>query len=429
MSATPPTKTHLSPFAQFVHSESFAGMLLIAVALLAFGWANSPWAESYMALQHVHFGLSAGHAELNLSLAHWVNDALMAVFFLLVGLEIKRELLMGELASRRRATLAVAAALGGMLLPAAIYALLNSGVLGGDRAGLGGWGIPMATDIAFALGILALLGKRVPTGLKIFLTALAIVDDLGAVVVIALFYTASLSLPYLLLAALTWGAALVLGKRGHSSLKLYTVLGLLLWFFVYKSGLHATIAGVLLALAIPLRKPDASLLNNLQLEQRPRHTDKLGSQLRDLEGLLERSQSPLHRLEHALHPVVTFAVLPLFALMNAGVAVSGSLGSVSLGVLAGLVLGKPLGVVGGAWLAVRSGLAALPAGVRWPHMLGAGLLAGIGFTMSLFVANLAFKEGSPLLTQAKLGVLLASVIAALLGLFWLWQLGRRQAIK
>ncbi|GAA5534058.1 Na+/H+ antiporter NhaA [Deinococcus aluminii] len=410
-----------SPFTRFVHSESFAGLLLVCTALIAFVWANSPWRDVYFAWQHTHLALSLGNARLDLSLEHWVNDGLMAVFFLLVGLEIKRELLIGELASRRRASLAVAGALGGMLVPAALYAALNAG-----GPGAPGWGVPMATDIAFALGILALLGPRVPLGLKVFLTALAIVDDLGAVLVIALFYTSGLKLTFLALAALTWGLALYAGWRGAFSLKLYGVLGVLLWFFVLQSGLHATIAGVLLAFAIPIRQPtSAGYLASLAEAAKPGRGELVGARLRDLEDLLERAQSPLHRLEHALHPFVTFLVLPVFALANAGVPVSaGGFGVVSLGVLLGLIVGKPLGVVGGAWLAVRSGVAALPRQVGWGHMVGAGLLAGIGFTMSLFVANLAFGDGS-LLTQAKLGVLLASVLAGMLGAGWLLLTSRR----
>ncbi|AWN23301.1 Na+/H+ antiporter NhaA [Deinococcus irradiatisoli] len=403
-------KPALTPFLRFVHNEAFAGVLLVCVALLAFAWANSPWAESYFALRSTYFKLSLGSAEFKLSLEHWANDGLMAVFFLLVGLEIKRELIIVELASRRRATLAVAAAAGGMLVPAGLYALLNGG-----GAGASGWGVPMATDIAFALGVLALLGPRVPLGLKVFLTALAIVDDLGAVLVIAAFYTSGLQLGFVALAALTWGAALFLGWRGAFSLKVYAVLGALLWFFVLESGLHATLAGVMLALAVPIRKPDpAGYLAPLNAVPQTGSGEEEDARLRDLEDLLERAQSPLHRLEHAIHPFVTYAVLPAFALMNAGVALGGGLGTVSLGILLGLLLGKPLGVVGGAWLAVRLGLAALPQRVHWGHMAGAGLLAGIGFTMSLFVTNLAF-EGSALLTQAKLGVLLASLIAAVLG--------------
>ena len=408
------------PFAQFVRSQSFAGLLLFASAVLAFGLANSPLLGAYEALRHQHLTVSLGGRGLDLSLEHWVNDGLMAVFFLLVGLEIKRELLIGELANPRRAALAVAGALGGMAVPALLYALLN---IGGP--GLHGWGIPMATDIAFSLGILALLGSRVPVGLKVFLTALAIVDDLGAVAVIALFYTGELNLPAMLAAALTWGALLVLGRLGVRRLGVYAALGAVLWFFVLQSGLHATIAGVLLALAVPLRRAAPLAVSLPGALVADADNERLGTHLQRAEAALERAQSPLHRLEHLLHPYVTYAVLPLFAFMNAGVAVGGAaLGTVTLGVVAGLVLGKPLGVLGGAWLAVRAGLAALPVGVNWSLLAGAGMLAGIGFTVSLFVANLAFADAT-LLIGAKLGVLIGTLCSALLGVAWLLLKTRR----
>ncbi|MFC5848783.1 Na+/H+ antiporter NhaA [Deinococcus petrolearius] len=409
-----------SPFAQFVRSQSFAGLLLFLAAALAFVLANSPLSGAYEALRHLHLGVTLGGRGLDLSLEHWVNDGLMAVFFLLVGLEIKRELLIGELANPRRAALAVAGALGGMAVPALLYAALN-----GSGPGLHGWGIPMATDIAFSLGILALLGSRVPVGLKVFLTALAIVDDLGAVIVIALFYTSELNFTAMLGAALTWGALLLLGRRGVRRLGVYAALGVVLWLFVLGSGLHATIAGVLLALAVPLRRaaPLAVSLSGAAVPDAD--NERLGIHLQRAEAALERAQSPLHRLEHALHPYVTYAILPLFAFMNAGVAVGGAtLGTVTLGVVAGLVLGKPLGVLGGAWLAVRAGLAALPEGVNWSLLAGAGMLAGIGFTVSLFVANLAFTDAT-LLTEAKLGVLIGTLCSAALGVAWLLLRTRR----
>ena len=410
----------LSPFAEFVRSQAFAGLLLFSTAILAFALANSPWRETYAALQHTHLTLALGNRSIDLSLHHWVNDFLMAVFFLLVGLEIKRELLMGELANPRRAALAVAGAVGGMLVPAALYALLNAG-----GPGAGGWGIPMATDIAFALGVLALLGSSVPIGLKIFLTALAIVDDLGAVLVIAVFYTSELNLGALFLAGLVWGVALLAGRLGLRRLGVFGVLGLILWFLVWQSGLHATIAGVLLALAVPLRRV-TPLTGQVTL---PHGADSevLDASLRQAEDVLELAQSPLHRLEHTLHPYITYAVLPLFAFMNAGVPLAGvSLSSISLGVLVGLVIGKPLGVLGAAWLAVRSGVAALPEGVTWRSLSGVGFLAGIGFTVSLFVSNLAFTN-ELLLNQAKLGVLTGTLVSATLGLTWLLLPGKKPA--
>ena len=410
----------ISPFRQFVRSQSFAGLLLFLAAILAFIWANSPYQMTYATLQHTHLALTLGGRGLDLSLEHWVNDGLMAVFFLLVGLEIKRELLIGELANPRRAALAVAGALGGMLLPALLYAAFN---IGGP--GAHGWGVPMATDVAFALGILALLGSRVPIGLKVFLTALAIVDDLGAVVVIALFYTSDLQLPLILAAAGVWALTLLAGRFHVRSLGVYAVLGLLLWYFVLQSGLHATLAGILLALAVPLRRPTLVPVP----PQRAHDAEEAGVQLQHLEAQAEDAQSPLHRLEHLLQPYVTYAILPVFAFMNAGVNVSASgLGAVTLGTFAGLVIGKPLGVVGAAWLAVRFRLASLPDQVNWALLTGVGFLAGIGFTVSLFVSNLAFEDAA-LISQAKLGVLAGTALSAIFGVAWLLLFSKKRPLQ
>ena len=310
----------------------------------------------------------------------------MALFFFLVGLEIKRELLAGELAGRERATLPIAAALGGMLVPAAVYAWLNLG-----QPSIVGWGVPMATDIAFAVGVLALLGPRVPLALKVLLLALAIVDDLGAVLVIAVFYTGALSLIALGLAAAVWLLALAYGRRGGGRAAAFLALGLPLWYLVHASGVHATVAGVLLALAVPLGA-------------------------RGEDG--ERAEGPLHRFEHALHPWVAFGVMPAFALFNAGVPVGGGgtalADPVVLGTFLGLLVGKPVGIVLFAAAAVAARLTRLPRGVGWAAVTGVGLLGGIGFTMALFIGTLAFGEG-PVLNQAKVGVLLASVCAAVAG--------------
>ena len=370
-------------FERFVRTEAFSGILLFIAAVIGFTLANSGLGGSYFEIKYTYYGA----APLKLTLEHWVNDGLMALFFLLVGLEIKRELKIGELANLRSASLAIFAAAGGMIVPALLYAALNVGGAGGR-----GWGIPMATDIAFALGVLALLGSRVPLALKVFLTALAIVDDLGAVLVIALFYTSSLDWGALALAGATWAVALTLGARGEKRLWIYGILGVILWYFTLKSGLHATIAGVLLALAVPLDPSD-----------RP-------------DDDLEHTDSPLHRLEHLLHPYVSYGILPLFALVNSGVATGGSsaFNPVTLGVIVGLMLGKPLGVVGLSLLAVRLGLAELPARVTWGAMLGVGCLAGIGFTMALFITGLAFDAG-PVQDQAKTGILIASILSAVLG--------------
>jgi NhaA family Na+:H+ antiporter len=434
----------LAPFRQFAHTASSGGIVLLATTALALGWANSPWAESYHHLWETPLGLSIGGWAPSTTLHHLINDGLMAVFFFLVGLEIKREMMAGELASVRRAALPMVAALGGMVVPALLYALVNRG-----GPGFAGWGIPMATDIAFALGVLALLGDRVPTGLKVFLAALAIVDDIGAVLVIAVFYSGGVSWVALgaaaALLALAAGANLA-GFRRPSS---YAAIGLALWAAVLLSGVHATVAGVLLAMTIPVRTriaegtfllrarralddfdaaalatsadPDTTVLGNAG-----HHTA-----LEELETLCEAAQPPLIRMEHALHGVVAFGIMPLFALANAGVTLDGSaLGAalshpVTIGAFVGLLFGKPIGIVLFSWVAVRLRWAALPQGVTWRTLTGAGVLGGIGFTMALFIAALAFpapRDGSavgtsPLLDEAKVGVLAASLLAGCVG--WL----------
>jgi Na+:H+ antiporter, NhaA family len=361
--------------------------------------------------------VSFGAWSLDKPLLLWVNDLLMALFFFVIGLEIKREILVGELAGWQRAALPAAGALGGMVVPALIYVGFNPG-----EPTIHGWGVPMATDIAFALGVLSLLGERVPLGLKVFLLALAIVDDLGAVLVIALFYTYELNGTSLFISLLVWGAALAYGHaRGEQPL-VFAVLGLVMWYFMLKSGVHATIAGVLMALTVPLRhkvNPET-----LQRELRSLTSQGAGFEQTEmligrLEGVLAKAHSPLHSMEHALTPYVAFVIMPLFAFFNAGVAIGGSgsglIGAVSLGAFVGLLLGKPLGITGFVYLAVVSGLTRLPAGASWSAMLGIGLLAGIGFTMSLFIASLAFTDPA-LLRQAKIGVLAASLVASLAGL-------------
>jgi NhaA family Na+:H+ antiporter len=420
---------------EFIHDEAFGGILLLVCALAALIWANSPWSETYDALWSTELTLGTVQYHLTESLRHWVNDGLMAIFFFVVGLEIKRELLVGELASPRRAALPAIAALGGVLVPAGIYLLLNRGTVGGD-----GWGIPMATDIAFALGVLALLGDRMPLGLTVFLTALAIVDDIAAVLVIAVFYTAQVHWEAVGLAAVILVGLIVANRLGFRRPVVYASLGLALWVAVFESGVHATVAGVLLALTIPANTridPRAFLTRSraiLQAFERAGTGDDTGTSiltngerqeaLAELEDAVEGAGAPLQRMEHVLHPWVAFAIIPLFALANAGVRVEGDLGAalgnrVTLGAVLGLVLGKQLGVTLAAWLAVRSGVTDLPEGVGWHHIYGAGWLAGIGFTMSLFVADLAFAEAGegPLLTAAKLGILLASLIAGVGG--WL----------
>ena len=415
------------PFQEFIHNQAAGGIVLLLCTVAALVWANSGWSETYTALWHTPVGLTFGNFTFLHDLHFLVNDGLMAVFFFVVGLEIKRELLAGELASPRKAALPILAALGGVLVPAAIYIAFNSG-----GPGRSGWGIPMATDIAFAIGVLALLGTRVPLGLKVFLTALAIVDDLAAVIVISVFYTSELNVQALLAAAVCVGFLLAANQLGARSPLPYAVIGVVLWFAVLQSGVHATIAGVVLAFTIPSRVAidgDAFLAQGREALHMfevasASHKSVLNDEnqqvaLEVLEDASERIQSPLLRMEQSLHPWVTFAIMPVFALANAGIAlpsdVGGSLGHpITLGVIAGLLFGKPLGITLASWLAVRTGVARLPAGVTWGHIHGAGWLGGIGFTMSIFVAGLAFADAASL-TLAKIGVLGASLMAGIVG--------------
>jgi NhaA family Na+:H+ antiporter len=434
-SSLPPTPIQrvFSPFSRFIRMEAAGGLVLIACTAVALAWANSPWADSYHHLWETPLGFRAGPWGFELTLHHWINDGLMAVFFFLVGLEIKREALVGELASPRRAALPAAAALGGMVVPAALYALLNAG-----GEGTRGWGIPMATDIAFALGVLALMGPRVPLSLKVFLTALAIVDDIGAVVVIALFYTDAIAWGALGLGLLLLGACVAANRLGARRPVVYILLGAGVWGCFLASGVHATVAGVLLAMTIPVR----TRIDAMQLLDESRRTlagfesacgegpliANQGQQaaLLELETLSEAAQAPLQRIEHELQDVVAFGIVPLFALANAGVTLSGGgLGAalghpVALGVLLGLVVGKPLGITLACRLAVRLRLAELPPGVSWAALHAVSWLGGIGFTMSLFIAALAFPAGA-LADVAKVGIFAASLAAGGAG----WVLVRR----
>ncbi|WP_214472433.1 Na+/H+ antiporter NhaA [Mesorhizobium sp. dw_380] len=371
-----------SVFREFLDSEAAGGIILMVAAALALIVANSPLSETYFSVLHAYLG--------PLSVSHWVNDGLMAVFFLLVGLEIKREMLDGQLSTWPRRVLPGIAAAGGMLVPALVYVLINRN----NGPALSGWAIPTATDIAFALGVLSLLGSRVPASLKVFLTALAIIDDLGAVIIIAIFYTSGLSLAYLGSAFAVIAVLIVLNRMRVMTLVPYLVLGAILWVLVLKSGVHATLAGVALALTIPLER-SAGISHDLD-------------------------HSPLHRLEHGLHRIVPFFVIPIFGFANAGVSLAGlSLSALieplTLGVAAGLVLGKLVGVFGSSALAIRLGLADLPAHAGWSHMIGISLLCGIGFTMSLFIGLLAFAGDVALQDAVKVGILAGSFIAAILG--------------
>lgn len=372
----------------FLHHEAAGGIALFLAAVAALMLANSPLAQPY---EHaLHMPLKAGIAPLVLekTLSHWINDGLMVIFFFVVGLEIKRELVVGALSSVKQAALPLAAAAGGIIVPALIYAAINRN----DAMALNGWAIPCATDIAFAVGVLALLGSRIPPALKIFLLALAIIDDLGAILIIAAFYTADLSLSALGLAAIGVAGLVALNRNGVTRIAPYVALGVFVWLCVLKSGVHATLAGVITALTIPLSNG---------AEEPDDHS------------------SPALWLQHTLHPWVTFGVLPLFALANAGVSFSGfslnSLGAtIPLGIILGLVIGKPIGVFTFSWIAIKTGVADRPDGATWTQILGIGVLAGIGFTMSLFIGMLAFPD-SENGAAIRLGVLAASIVAGVMG--------------
>ena len=377
---------------EFIHSQSGGGIVLAIAALLALLVSNSPWSHWYEQLLQVPGELHIGGDWLVLSkpLLVWINDLWMAVFFFLVGLEIKRELLEGELSTVSQAILPIGAALGGMVVPALIYTAINWG----DTTALRGWAIPTATDIAFALGILVLLGKRVPVSLKVFLTAVAIIDDLGAIIVIAIFYTEQLSFSMLILAVVGVLCLMILNKAGVMNLGVYIMVGLVIWLCVLKSGVHATLAGVVTGLSIPLS-------NNAQHGQKHIY--------------------PLKTAEHALHPWVAFVILPLFAFANAGVSLTGVslpivLQTVPLGIAVGLVVGKAAGVFSASWLIIKLTNAKIPTGATWVQFFGVCVLCGVGFTMSLFIGGLAFEnEATAYITQLKIGVLLGSIVSGVLG--------------
>jgi NhaA family Na+:H+ antiporter len=422
----------IDPFQWFFQRESSGGIILFLAALTALIWANSPWKEAYFALWHIQFHLGFDGFGLSLPLHSWINDGLMAIFFLLVGLEIKRELLVGELSPVRQALLPILAAVGGMIVPALLYMAFNPP---GSNFNAG-WGIPTVTDIAFSLGVLALLGQRVPLFLKIFLTALAIVDDLGAVLIIALFYSHGLNWHYIGLAALIVGLLFLLNRLKCRWLPLYIILGLILWVMMLHSGIHTTVAGVLLALTIPARskiKVDSfyseglSVLHTLRnISGHPNEysiltEDDYQTGVQNIETLCDEAQAPMQRVEHALHPWVTYAIMPLFAFANAGVTfstgtfVQSLTHPITLGILAGLIIGKTTGIALFSWLSVQLRLAELPEGIKWIHMIGLACLGGIGFTMSLFIAGLAFQGHNT--ETAKIGIFLGSLLSGFLG--WL----------
>ena len=384
-----PVRILVRPLQDFLATETAGGALLLAAAAVALFWVNAPFGGTYGDFWGTRVAIDLNIIHLDETLGAWVNDALMAIFFFVVGLEIKREVLVGELASRRRAALPVFAALGGMIVPALVFLVFN---LGGD--GERGWGIPMATDIAFAVGVLSLAGPRVPTALKVFLLALAIVDDLGAIAVIAIFYTDSIAPGWLMAAAGLFALTLVLGRIGVRHVVIYLGVGVVAWLAVHESGVHATIAGVVMGLLMPVEHGAS---------------DEQGG------------ASVLDRLEHLLHPWTSLVVIPIFALANAGIAIDGGVvrdaatSPVSLGVALGLMLGKPIGITLFAFVPVKLGLAALPEGVRWPQLAAVSMVAGIGFTVSLFVTGLAFTDVA-LVDDARIGILAGSAIIGVLGL-------------
>lgn len=374
-------------FRDFTESEKSGGIVLLVCTILSLFIANGSWGEAYTHFWHQKVNLSFSAINLNYSVEHWINDGLMTIFFVLVGLEIERELYAGELSNIKNATLPIAAALGGMLVPAAIHFFLNEGT-----ATQSGYGIPMATDIAFALGMLALLGRRVPHSLKIFLTALAIIDDLGAILVIAIFYSSSIAWGYLGAALGIFGLLLLFNRFKLRNLFVYILFGIIMWYCMLQSGVHATITGVLFAFALPFDKDDE---NNIS-----------------------------YQLQHFLHKPAAFGILPIFALANTGIILSPGwhyqlTSRNSLGIIAGLVIGKPLGITLFSWMLIKLKLGSLPQRVNWKQLAGAGMLGGIGFTMSIFITNLAFKDVE-LIRFSKISVLIASLIAALMGLLFLY---------
>jgi len=411
---------------RFVHSETSGSVLLFGATVVALVWANSPWSNSYFAIWKLPLNLG-GRSLFSMDLHHWIDDGLMVLFFLVVGLEIKREIVKGELSSFRQAALPIMAALGGMILPALIYFALN-------RSGTGarGWGIPMATDIGFALGVLALLGKRIPSSLRVFMLALAIVDDVGAILVIAFFYTPQISISALAIAGVLLALLVVIAIR-RGPISVYVVVGFFFWAAVLSSGVHATIAGVILGLVAPITpksrpeeladsaEPLLSTFRNQILSK-----DKLAAEatLTQMDQLLRGSDSLAERLERSIHPWVSFLILPLFALASAGVALSAQqlklaiLSPLALGVFLGLVVGKPVGIALFSFVAVRSKIAAMTEGLTWSGIIGVGILAGVGFTVALFISGLSFEDET-LVATSKVAVIAASLAAGFIGYTYL----------
>jgi Na+:H+ antiporter, NhaA family len=411
----------LSPIQRFLHIEAASGILLLLATAVALAWANSPWSESYQHLWHTPFGLRLGDWAFERDLHFWVNDGLMTLFFFVVGLEIRREIYEGELSQLRRAALPLAAALGGMLVPAAVYIAFNHG-----KAGADGWGIPMATDIAFAVGVLVLLGKRCPPALRVLLLALAVIDDIGAILVIALFYSSGLDWSGFAIAGGGLVAILLLRAAGVRTVLLYVVPGVAAWYGTYRGGIHPTLAGVVIGLMTPVKAWFGAGKLATEVQRRLVAAGETGGSLVAQVAPLARATrevvSPAEYLQHQLHGLVAFGVMPIFALANAGVVLGGAdlTGDALMilaGIIGGLVLGKPIGIVVTSWLATRTNLATQPKAVTGVGLTVVGMVGGIGFTMSLFIAQLAFArpDQAELLATAKLAILIASAVAILAG--------------
>lgn len=384
---------NLRPFREFLRSGSSGGIILLVCVATSLAIANSPLKTVFNHLLESEIGFNTNHLNLKYPLLLWVNDGLMAIFFLMVGLEIKRELVEGELSSFKQASLPILAAVGGAILPAVIFFLFNK-----NDETVAGWGIPMATDIAFALAIIAIISQHVPPSLKIFLAALAIVDDLIAILVIAIFYSAQLHFDYLGYAAIAFAVQLLLNRLRVKYIWMYLVPGIFMWYFIHHSGIHATIAGVLTAFSLPTTPDD--------------------------------SESPLEKLEHILFKPVNFLIMPIFALANTNITFqdgmwSGLTSPLGLGIVLGLLIGKPVGILLTSWITVKTGMSTLPTGAGWKHIFGLGLLGGIGFTMSIFIALLSFTGKEQLLSGAKFSILIGSVLAGILGMLWLKAVGKK----
>jgi len=425
-------KLMVNPFEKFLHLESSGGILLMLCTAIAIIWVNSGYEASYHHLWEQEISFGFGNFSLVKPLHVWINDLLMAVFFFYVGLEIKRETLAGELASMKEAAMPIAAALGGMLLPAGIFLLIISNFDYGHQ----GWGIPMATDIAFSIGILTLLGKRVPVSIKVFLTALAIVDDLGAVLVIALFYSSDIQTNYLLYSIPLLGLLILFNYLNLRRIPLYVIVGLVMWYFFLKSGIHPTVCGVIVAFTIPARrkinlkqfldttKKGVAILESTKIPQNEIVLDPEQIEtINIMEEVSDKVQSPLQRLENTLHDWVIYFIMPIFALANAAVVFESNildslLSPVSIAVAVALIVGKSFGITLASWISVKMGIAALPENTTWKEIFGVAILGGIGFTMSLFVSNLAFTDVE-LIDQAKIGIFFGSIMSGVIGYFFL----------